>query len=175
MEKSRCAAKQRGQWNLVGILVSLVIVAILSAWAYSHILKPAQGSHNGIPAAEQQAYGVACTSYEQQMNMASSMYKQDNGRPPSSFNDLKGKYGVTDEMLQSPGCQFQLNPTSGHVTDVGHGQAAPGTAPLVLEGGSAAPGGSPASNRPAPGPGGITLPSNSSTVPADTGGGEGTE
>ena len=132
MRKSHPSAYQRGQWSLVGILVSLVIIAILSAYAYSHILKPAQGSHNGIPASEQQAYGVACTSYEQQMNMAATMYREDNGKPPTSFDDLKGKYGVTDDMLQTPGCQFQLDPATGHVKDIGHGQAAPGAAPVVL-------------------------------------------
>ena len=39
--------QQRGQWTLVGLLVSMAIIAILSAWYYAKILKPQAGSHNG--------------------------------------------------------------------------------------------------------------------------------
>jgi hypothetical protein len=164
--------RQRGQWSLVGVLVALAIVAILSAWYYARVLKPQPGSHNGRPAAEQQAYGVACTAYESQMNQAASLYKQDNeGRAPASFDDLK-KYGVTDDMIHTEGCQFQLDPATGTVADVGKGRAAPGAPPVVLPtpgapGAAPNPGGAPGG--PARGPGGVTLPPIPSSVPAGGG------
>ena len=95
------------------------------------ILKPQAGSHNGAPAAEQQAYGAACSEYQSQLNLASTMYKQDhNDRPPHSFDDLK-KSGATDDIIRAPGCQFQLDPATGTVTEIGHGQAAPECPPIV--------------------------------------------
>lgn len=181
---------QRGQWTLVGILVSLAIVAILSAWYYAKILKPQAGSHNGRPAAEQKAYASVCSVYQSQINDAVIMYKSDhNERNPRSFEPLK-KYGVTDDILKAEGCQFQLDASTGTVTEIGHGEAAPNAQPVVVGGaGSApapaapgpywqpappppsagAPGDPPA---PATGPGGIRLPPSSSAVPADGGGGE---
>ena len=133
MLSSRSNALRRGQWSLIGLLVSLAIVAILSAWYYNKTLKPAPGSHNGAPAAEQQAYGTACSEYQAQLNMASTLYKQDHGdRPPHTFDDLK-KSGATDEIIRAPGCQFQLDPTTGAVTEIGHGRASlAGGAPVVL-------------------------------------------
>ena len=159
--------RQRGQWSLIGVLVSLAIIMILSAWYYAKILKPQAGSHNGAPASEQQAYGAACGLYVSQLNQAVLMYKQDhNEQPPTTFEQLK-KYGVTDDMLHSEGCQFQLDAGTGAVTDIGHGQAAKNAPPVVV--GGAAPG------SPAPGgPGGITLPPNpGGTLPANGGGDEG--
>jgi len=170
MGKSRHATQQRGQWSLVGILVSLVVIMILSAWYYKSILSPKPGSHNGAPAAEQAAYRSVCSEYQSQLNQAAMMYKQEhNDRNPRSFDDLK-KEGATDEIINAPGCQFQLDPATGTVTDIGKGQAAPGAAPIVLGGGSSAPGTSPSSSQPAPGPGGVTLPPSSSSIPANSGG-----
>ena len=84
---TRC---QRGQWSLVGLLVSLAIIAILSAWYYAKILKPQAGSHNGAPAAEQKAYGSVCSEYQSQLNRPSTMYKQDhNDRPPRTSSSSK--------------------------------------------------------------------------------------
>ena len=176
MAKSRNAARQRGQWNLIGILVSLVVIMILSAWYYKSVLSPKPGSHNGAPAAEQSAYGSVCSEYQAQLNQSAMMYRQDhNDRNPTSFEDLK-KEGATDEIIKAPGCQFQLDPATGTVTDIGKGMAAPGAAPMVLGGGNSAPeGSSPASSRSAPGPGGVTLPPSSSSVPANGGGGDGAE
>ncbi len=186
------AVHQRGQWSLVGILVSLTIIAILSAWYYAKILKPQAGSHNGAPAAEQKAYGSVCSVYQSQINDAVIMYKSDhNERNPRSFEPLR-KYGVTDDILKAEGCQFQLDASTGTVTEIGHGQAAPNAQPVVISSsGDAAPA---ASSAPGPywqqsapqqapasapdgqasserGPGGITLPPTSSTIPADGGGG----
>ena len=183
-------AHQRGQWTLVGILVSLAVVVILSAWYYAKILKPQAGSHNGIPAAEQQAYGSACTLYKSQIDQAVLMYKGDhNDRAPQSFEALK-KYGVTSDILQAQGCQFQLDASNGNVTEIGHGEAAPNAPPVVVNGAGSAPAASapgpywqsappqspaaaPGSQAaPATGPGGIRLPPGASTVPPDAGGGE---
>lgn len=128
---------QRGQWSLIGLLVSLAVIMILSAWYYNRILKPAAGSHNGKPASEQAAYGAVCSEYQSQLNMASSMYKDQSGHNARSFEDLK-KGGATDDIIRAQGCQFQLDPATGAVVDIGHGQAAPGAAPVVL-GADAAP------------------------------------
>ncbi len=183
--------QQRGQWTLVGLLVSMAIIAILSAWYYAKILKPQAGSHNGRPAAEQQAYGAVCSEYQSQITQAVTMYKADhNDRNPRSFAALK-QYGATDDIVKAQGCQFQLDASTGTVTEIGHGQAAPGAQPVVINSSDTAPaasapgpywqqsappqspanapGGQPA---PATGPGGIRLPPTSSTVPADGGSGE---
>lgn len=177
-------ARQRGQWSLVGVLVALAIVAILSSWYYAKILKPQAGSHNGVPASEQQAYGAVCSAYVSQFGQAVMLYKQDhNEQPPTSFDQLK-KYGVTDDMLHSEGCQFQLDPSTGTITDIGHGLAAKNAPLVVVGGGAPAPGapdpGGPAApppNGPAVpqrGPGVITLPPNpGGSLPANSGGDDG--
>jgi hypothetical protein len=180
------AVYQRGQWSLIGTLVSLAIIAILSAWYYAKILKPQMGSHNGAPAAEQKAYGSVCSEYQSQITQAVMMYKGDhNDRNPGSFEPLK-KYGVTNDILEAQGCQFEMDASTGTVTEIGHGEAAPNAPPVIINGPSAAPaaGHAPgpywqgavpqapagAPSAPARGPGGITLPPSSSAVPADDSG-----
>jgi len=180
---------RRGQWSLVGILVSLTIIMILSAWYYSKILKPQAGSHNGRPAAEQKAYGSVCSEYQSQITQAVTMYKSDhNDHNPQSFEELK-QYGATNDIVKAEGCQFQLDASTGSVTDIGRGQAAPGAQPVVINTAQTAPaattpgpywqGSTPAVQpgaAPPPtssvGPGGIKLPPSSGAVPADGGGGE---
>lgn len=190
MQNTQHSAKyQRGQWSLVGLLVSLAVIAILSAWYYNKILKPQAGSHNGAPAAEQKAYGSVCSVYQLQLNQAVMMYKTDhNDRSPQSFDALK-KYGVTDDIVKAQGCQFQLDASTGAVTDIGHGEAAPNAQPVVVDSAASAPaanapgpywqsapqaqpGASNPQPAPATGPGGIRLPPGASSVPADGGGGE---
>jgi hypothetical protein len=168
--------RRRGQWSLVGTLVALAVVAIISAWYYAKILKPQAGSHNGSPAAEQQAYGVVCGEYQSQLAQAATMYRQDNNdRPPTNFEQLK-KYGATNDLLHAPGCQFQLDPSTGAITDIGHGLAAKNAPPIVLGGApspdSSPPGSSPAvPNNSQRGPGGITLPpTGGGNLPANSGG-----
>ncbi len=156
---------QRGQWSLIGLLVSLAVIMILSAWYYDRILKPAAGSHNGKPAAEQAAYGAVCSEYQSQLNMASSMYKDQSGHNARSFDDLK-KCGATDDIIRAQGCQFQLDPATGAVTDIGHGKAAPGAAPVVL-GADAAPAAPP--RRPGDP---LVLTSPSAAPPAQPGAGD---
>ncbi len=186
----RTSKHQRGQWSLVGLLVSLAVIAILSAWYYNKILKPQAGSHNGAPAAEQKAYGSVCSEYQSQINQAVMMYKGDNNdRSPQSFEALK-KYGATDDIVKAKGCQFQLDASTGAVTDIGHGEAAPNAQPVVVGGAAAAPatnapgpywqhsdpqaqpGASNPQSSPATGPGGIRLPPGASRIPTDTGGDE---
>ncbi len=188
MIRQQARKKQRGQWTLVGLLVSLAVIAILSAWYYAKILKPQAGSHNGKPAAEQQAYGAVCSEYQSQITQAVTMYKSDhNDRNPRSFAALK-QYGATDDIVKAEGCQFQLDASTGTVTDIGHGRAAPNAPPVVINGSdtapvtptpgpywqqsapSQAPASAPDGSAPARGPGGITLPPTSGTVPADGGG-----
>ena len=188
MIRQQAREKQRGQWTLVGLLVSLAVIAILSAWYYAKILKPQAGSHNGKPAAEQQAYGAVCSEYQSQITQAVTMYKSDhNDRSPRSFAALK-QYGATDDIVKAQGCQFQLDASTGAVTDIGHGRAAPDAQPVVINSPDAAPAasspgpywqqsapsapaGSPGGQTaPTRGPGGVTLPPTSGTVPADGGG-----
>ena len=176
MPSPRRASFQRGQWSLIGILVSLVIIAILSAWYYNSILKPKAGSHNGRPASEQAAYGAGCSLYVSQLNQASMMYKQDhNDRSPQSFDDLK-KEGATDDIIHAEGCQFQLDASTGAVTDIGHGEAARNAPNSVVNApsGGAVPtsGHAPAATAPpgggSVGPGGVTMPPSGAggSVPA---------
>ena len=182
MPSPRRTTLQRGQWSLIGILVSLVIIAILSAWYYTSILKPKAGSHNGRPASEQAAYGAGCSLYVSQLNQAAMMYKQDHGDgAPRSFDDLK-KAGATDDIIHAEGCQFQLDASTGNVTDLGHGEAARNAPNVVINaptgGGGSAPayGGGPAAPAPSGssvGPGGITMPPSGGSVPANGGGDEG--
>lgn len=191
-KNARRDARRRGQWSLIGLLVSLVIVAILSAWYYAKVLKPQAGSHNGAPAAEQKAYGSVCSEYQSQLDQAVMLYKEDhNERPPTNFEQLK-TYKVSRDILQAPGCQFQLDPATGAITEIGHGQAAPGALPIVLGAGPVAPAppppppgaplivgphapqSAPAPGTPTRGPGGVVLPPTAGgSVPANSGGDEG--
>lgn len=157
---SQSPTSRRGQWTLIGMLVTLAVIMIISAWYYNKILSPQAGSHNGAPAAEQKAYGAVCSVYQSQLTQAVMMYKGDhNDRPPQNFEQLK-KYGATNDLVHAQGCQFQLDPNTGAITEIGHGQAAPNAAPIVTGGGGR-------------GPGGVTLPPMGGSVPANTGGDEG--
>ena len=118
------------------------------------------------------------------------MYKQDhNDRPPRSFDDLKKAGGIGDDVIHASGCQFQLDPATGAVTEIGHGQAAPNAQPVILGAapsapappppppgaplvvGPPAPQPAPASGSPPRGPGGIALPpAAGGSVPANSGG-----
>jgi len=171
MHANRRAAFQCGQWSLIGMLVSLAIIAILSAWYYTKILKPQLGSHNGAPAAEQQAYGAVCSEYQSQLNQTSMMYKNEhNDRPPQSFDDLK-KEGATNDIIVAPGCQFQLDANTGTVTEIGRGRAAMNAQPVVINASSAPVQGRP--SQPAGttlGPGGVNIPTGYGNAPTSDGG-----
>ena len=116
MLKSSSPAQSRGQWSLIGTLVAVALLILLAGLYLPHLLKPEVGETGAEQSALQRANGVACTEYVPQLNAAVEQYKQDNGHPPSSLNDLK-KYGVTDDMINSPGCAFQMDPATGRVTN----------------------------------------------------------
>ncbi len=159
----RSPRRQSGQWSLIGTLVAVALLILLAALYIPKLL-----THPGPDASEQtaiqEANGVACGEYLSQLNMAVSQYKQDNGRAPTSLNDLK-KYGVTDDMINAPGCSFQMDPNSGRVTN---GPApSPGAPPAPAQPNmQTLPNSQPASGSPpapapssgTPGPGGITIP-----------------
>ncbi len=133
----RSAACRRGQWSLVGSLVAVAILIALAAVLIPRLIRPASTTGADTTAIDR-ANGAACTIYQSQINQAASMYRQDNGgQPPRSLDDLK-KYGVTDDMIHSPGCTYQLGPTP---------SASPG-----------APAAAPAPVNGQRGPGGVTIP-----------------
>ena len=123
MVKSR-RASQRGQASLIGLLITIAIIMILAASYYPMIA--ADHSTPGTSATpRERAYGAACSEYESQLNQAVFMYKNDHDdRPPHSLEELKA-YGVSDEQIHAEGCYFQIDPVSGHVSDVGQGKYVP--------------------------------------------------
>ncbi|BDI30681.1 hypothetical protein CCAX7_27320 [Capsulimonas corticalis] len=122
MAMRRSAARQRGQWSLVGMLAALAILMILAATIVPQMA--AEHSKPGEAATpRERAYGSACSEYASQMNQAVQMYKADHDdRSPRSVTQLK-KYGVTDDMIYAQGCSYQIDPDTGTVTDVGGGRA----------------------------------------------------
>jgi len=117
-------ANQRGQASLIGLLVTLAIIMVLAAMYYSQIAgdhsEPGQGA-----TPRERAYGAACSEYESQLNQAVFMYKNDHDdHPPRNLEELKA-YGVTEDQIHAQGCYFQIDPASGHVSDVGQGKYVP--------------------------------------------------
>jgi cell division septation protein DedD len=166
MLKISSVACRRGQWSLVGTLISIAILITLAAIYIPRLLKPAKTS-NEEASAIQRADGTACTIYQSEMNQAVSMYKMDHdGAAPTSMDQLK-KYNVTDDMINAPGCTFQMGP-HGEVTDAGRGQGIPTAAPAP---GAPSPAAAPASGQ--RGPGGVTIPNipGSSSQPGGDAGG----
>jgi type II secretory pathway pseudopilin PulG len=104
----RSFRRQCGQWSLIGTLVAVAILICLAALYLPKMLKTSAGPN----------------TQEQTAIQAVAEYKQVNGRPPASLNDLK-RYGAAD-LLNQPGCSFQMNPTTGSVTN---GPAKPGSSP----------------------------------------------
>ena len=141
MLKPASPAQRRGQWSLIGTLVAVALLILLAALYIPRMLKPEAGETGAEQSALSRANGVACTMYVPQMNAAVAEYKQDNGHPPSSLNDLK-KYGVTNDMINSPGCAFQMDPATGRVTNGPSAPGGGGPAPQTY-GQPPAPGGAP--------------------------------
>jgi type II secretory pathway pseudopilin PulG len=163
---------QRGQWSLIGLLVTLLIIMILAATLYPKIAaKHSQPGEARTP--REAAYGAACDAYVSQINEAVQMYRNDNNdQPPKSFQDLQ-KYGITDEILDADGCYFRMDPLTGQVADVGHGAYRGITPPEYSSGGAAVPSSGfsqPQSKAQPPGtigPGGIRIPTE--PIPVDPG------
>lgn len=135
--RAKIRSRQRGQASLIGLLV---VVAILMILAYMYLPQVA-GEHSapGGPATpREQAYGAACSEYESQLNQAVFMYKTDHDdKPPRNLEELK-QYGVTDDQIHAEGCYFQIDPVTGHVSDLGQGKYVPVNPPAsVIYGGHA--------------------------------------
>lgn len=122
MAMRRSAARQRGQWSLIGLLAAIAIIAILAATIVPRIAE--EHSKPGEAATpRERAYGSACSEYASQMTQAVQMYKADHDdHAPKSLAALK-KYGVGDELIYAQGCSYQIDPDSGVVTDTGAGKA----------------------------------------------------
>lgn len=117
---------QRGQATLIGLLVVICIIAILAAVYYPRIA----ASHSAPgqpPTPRERAYGANCDLYASQVNDAVEMYRENNdGKSPQNLNELRS-YGITDDVINSPGCYFKIDPETGSVRDYGHGNAPPVT------------------------------------------------
>ena len=117
-------AHQRGQASLIGMLITLAIILVLAATLYPQIAAR-HSEPGGTATPTERSYGTACAEYESQMNQAVFMYKGDHeDHAPRSLEQLK-PYGVSDDMIHAEGCYFQIDPASGHVSDVGHGKYVP--------------------------------------------------
>jgi competence protein ComGC len=108
--------QQRGQWTLIGLIVAMAIIAILCAWLYPRLLKPGVGVDGTGQSPEQQAEGVACGSYYQQIGDAIVSYKDTHGALPPSLASLRAQ-GVTADMYDDPACKFVYNPATGMLGD----------------------------------------------------------
>jgi len=113
--------KVQGQATLIGLLVVILIIGILAASYYPRIA--ASHSAPGQPATPvERAKGADCGLYVSQINEALAMYKDANDdKSPATLNDLK-PYGVTDDIINAPGCTFREDPQTGEVRDYGKGQ-----------------------------------------------------
>ena len=113
---------QRGQWSLIGTLVAVAILIALAAWLIpKYALRHSESPKDPATPIER-AHGAGCVDYTSQMNQAVELYKQDHDdQLPKSLDDLK-QYKVTDEMIHAQGCVYQLDSTTGQVTETGHGR-----------------------------------------------------
>jgi hypothetical protein len=120
------------------MLVALAIIMILAYMYYPKIA--ADHSDPGAPATpRERAYGAACSEYESQMN----------DKPPRSLEELK-QYGVTEDQIHAEGCYFQIDPATGHVSDLGQGHYVPVNPPASAIYGGHATGFHPDDPSPAP-------------------------
>jgi type II secretory pathway pseudopilin PulG len=151
----------RGQATLIGLLVAILIIGVLAAIYYPRVA--ARHSAPDEPRTPvERASGANCDLYVSQINQALAMYKDANDdRSPRTLNDLK-PYGITDDIINAPGCTFREDPATGQVRDYGGGKAA---YPTVNPDGSLNSGGQSGSPQPQQSaPGGISIP----TIPDGT-------
>jgi hypothetical protein len=167
MQPKRChtrcehSVRHHGQ-ALIGLLV---VVAILIG-LYMMFLGPRQGEDGeSRPSVAKQsidrASNVAGDSNISQIQMAISMFRSDNGRPPASLDELKkSSYakGFPPEMWVDPVTKRPLayDPATGRVSS-------PATASAPSASNAPAPAGTGATA-----PGGIKIPDMQPKMPADS-------
>ena len=145
----------RGQ-ALIGLLIALAIIATLIAVMYGGSGQRGGGGvyDNSI----ERAQATACGVYTEQIRAAIMEYRQGNESNPPNLDALK-KYGVTQDMYDSPGCVYSYDPSNGHLyapNSMRPGQGA--TIPAAPDG--AADTGQPPSGTPTTtvtGPGGMPI------------------
>ncbi len=101
---------QRGQ-TLLGLIVVIAILGIISATLYHNMVGRneynAAGQVQGEATPIDSANDAVCTEYMSQVAQAANLYRQANNAPPPDLKALK-PYGVTDEMANTPNCNFGI-------------------------------------------------------------------
>ncbi|HEY3329808.1 MAG TPA: type II secretion system protein [Capsulimonadaceae bacterium] len=146
--------QRRAGQAIIGLLIAMAILVAVGA--------AMMGKFGGVYQTSIDKTNITvCGEYTSQIRQAISMYKQDNeGKNPPSLAALS-KYGVINEMFNSPGCVYGYDPTSGEVTPPNSRPGAPPAAPSTQTGSGATPAPAASPNAaPAPstgprGPGGL--------------------
>lgn len=116
----RLPVTRRAGQTLVGFLVVLVIIGILAAI----IVPRVAGRHHqpGQPLTpRERSYQTACGVYEGQINQAIMMYRMDHSEQNPPSLDALSTYGVTNDMIHSPDCIFQYDPSTGIARNAAEG------------------------------------------------------
>ena len=108
---------QRGQWGLIAMLVTLLIVAILFVVVLLPKMKTSstQGGKPMPEAAMEQAKEVQCTSNLRSIREALVMYRTENETFPPTLKDLKMGVGANFFKCPVGGEDYQYDPTTGVV------------------------------------------------------------
>ena len=122
----RWRERERGQWSLIGLMLSLLILVVI-AWLF---LWPAMRTHEGGTTmstpqqAIERAKDVDCANNLRQIRYAIVMYRNENERAPATLQELR--MGVGPDFFRCPiGKEpYAYDPTTGAVrcTHPGHGR-----------------------------------------------------